>query len=107
MITENGRFEYRHGFRYTASALVNAPGQRLRRQTTVVPEGATGLKKSGLQQRDRSKGGRDLAAIQIQRLVRGWRARVWAVHVVHERAWRALILIQVRNRRPYHHQTKI
>ncbi|CAM9205545.1 unnamed protein product [Ectocarpus sp. 6 AP-2014] len=38
--------------------------------------------------------GRDLAAIQIQRHVRGWRARVWAVKVMHDRAWRALLLIQ-------------
>lgn len=40
--------------------------------------------------------GRDLAAIQVQRAVRGWRARVWAVKVVHDRAWKALLLVQVR-----------
>ncbi|CAM9735997.1 unnamed protein product [Ectocarpus sp. 4 AP-2014] len=38
--------------------------------------------------------GRDLAAIQIQRFARGWRARVWAIKVMHDRAWRALLLIQ-------------
>lgn len=39
--------------------------------------------------------GRDFAAIQIQRAVRGWQARVFAVKMVHDRAWRALVLIQV------------
>lgn len=39
--------------------------------------------------------GRDLAAIQVQRAVRGWQARVLAVKLVHDRAWRALLLIQV------------
>lgn len=39
--------------------------------------------------------GRDLAAIQVQRAVRGWQARVLAVKMVHDRAWRALVFIQV------------
>lgn len=45
--------------------------------------------------RTKSWTGRELAAIQIQRIVRGWRARVWAAKEVYYHAWRALTLIQV------------
>lgn len=46
-----------------------------------------------------NRSGREVAAVQIQRAIRGWRARVWAVKMVYDRDWRALVRIQVQTKR--------
>lgn len=84
---KQSRFTYKLGFRFTLSRPASE-SERPRQQRTTLSAHRT-------QDQDSCRNGRELSAIQIQRLVRGWQARVWAVQVVHDRAWRALVLIQV------------
>ncbi|CAM9545857.1 unnamed protein product [Ectocarpus fasciculatus] len=110
------RYEYRLGFRYVSSndSSVVERGQCRRRvassdrirclrqdkssKTSYISESlptTSGIPLNAVRAAAaHDVTGRDLAAIQIQRLVRGWRARVWVVKVMHDRAWRALLLIQ-------------
>ncbi|CAN0013636.1 unnamed protein product [Scytosiphon promiscuus] len=115
MSTESSQYAYRLGFRFvTKGCSAIDSGQKRRRDAAgslhrlrdlqqtrssladCVPQPCrTGsCRHPFMSMGPNSASGRDLAAIQIQRFVRGWRARVWAVKVVHDRAWRALLLIQ-------------
>ncbi|CAN0094604.1 unnamed protein product [Ectocarpus sp. 8 AP-2014] len=109
------RYEYRLGFRYgtsnDSSSVVESKlcGQRVTSSDRIPCLRQDRCSKTSYNEPLRTKSGntpnaqaaaahdvtgRDLAAIQIQRFVRGWRARVWAVKVMHDRAWKALLLIQ-------------